>query len=63
MLEIGPGTGYNAALLAYLVGDPHLVTTIDVGKAMPPMIGLLLRRGGSGEGVGGDPCGRPRSLG
>jgi len=30
VLEIGTGTGYNAAVLAYLVGDPALVTTIDV---------------------------------
>lgn len=34
VLEIGTGTGYNAALLAYLVGDPHLVTTIDVEKEL-----------------------------
>ncbi len=30
VLEIGTGTGYNAALLASLVGDPHLVTTVDI---------------------------------
>lgn len=30
VLEIGTGTGYNAALLAALTGDPHLVTTIDI---------------------------------
>lgn len=30
VLEIGTGTGYNAALVATLVGDPHLVTTIDL---------------------------------
>lgn len=30
ILEIGAGTGYNAALLAQLTGDPDLVTTIDI---------------------------------
>ncbi|MFJ5608114.1 methyltransferase, FxLD system [Streptomyces sp. NPDC093221] len=30
ILELGAGTGYNAALLAHLVGDTGYVTTIDV---------------------------------
>ncbi|MCI3269553.1 methyltransferase domain-containing protein [Streptomyces cylindrosporus] len=30
VLEIGAGTGYNAALLAYRLGDDDLVTTIDL---------------------------------
>ena len=30
VLEIGAGTGYNAALLAHLVGDHGRVTTIEV---------------------------------
>lgn len=30
VLEIGTGSGYNAALLAHLVGDPRAVTTIDI---------------------------------
>jgi protein-L-isoaspartate(D-aspartate) O-methyltransferase len=32
ILEIGTGTGYNAALMAYLIGDPRKVTTIDIDK-------------------------------
>jgi protein-L-isoaspartate(D-aspartate) O-methyltransferase len=34
VLEIGTGTGYNAALIAYLTGDPTLVTTIDVDEGL-----------------------------
>jgi protein-L-isoaspartate(D-aspartate) O-methyltransferase len=32
VLEIGSGTGYNAALLAYLVGETGKVTTIDLDE-------------------------------
>ena len=30
ILEVGAGTGYNAALLAEIVGDQRLVVTVDV---------------------------------
>src|SRR5207245_8982442 len=30
VLEIGAGTGYNAALLAHLVGEQGHVTTVDI---------------------------------
>jgi protein-L-isoaspartate(D-aspartate) O-methyltransferase len=32
VLEIGAGTGYNAALMAYLVGSPGQVTTLDIDE-------------------------------
>ena len=34
VLEIGAGTGYNAALLAELTGDPSLVTAVEIDAAM-----------------------------
>ena len=34
VLEIGSGTGYNAALLAELTGDPALVTTVDIDREL-----------------------------
>ena len=34
VLEIGAGSGYNAALLAELVGDPSAVATIDIDVAV-----------------------------
>ena len=50
VLEIGTGTGYNAALLGYLAADPAYVTTIDID---PQLIALAQTRVesviGSGE--------------
>lgn len=34
VLEVGTGSGYAAALLGYIVGDPHLVTTTEVRKEL-----------------------------
>jgi len=34
VLEIGTGSGYHAALMAALVGDPALVTTIDIDQTV-----------------------------
>ena len=34
LLEIGTGTGYNAALLAHLAGNPAQVVTIDIDPAL-----------------------------
>jgi len=60
VLEIGAGTGYNAALMAELVGDQRLVVTVDVlddvvaqtrrllAQAGYPRIAVLLRDGVQG---------------
>lgn len=34
ILEIGTGTGYNAALLARIVGDPHLVFSVEINAEL-----------------------------
>src|SRR3954467_15373250 len=34
VLEIGTGSGYNAALLADLVGDASIVTTVEIDSTL-----------------------------
>lgn len=34
ILEIGTGSGYHASLMATLVGDPELVTTLDIDQSL-----------------------------
>jgi protein-L-isoaspartate(D-aspartate) O-methyltransferase len=46
VLEIGAGTGYNGALLAELVGDQRLVTTVDVAEDVVAQTRRLLADAG-----------------
>ncbi len=46
ILEIGAGTGYNAALMAEIVGDQHLVVTVDVLDDVVAQTRRLLARAG-----------------
>ena len=48
VLEIGAGTGYNAALMAEIVGDARLVTTIDIDPDVVAQTRRLLARAGYG---------------
>jgi protein-L-isoaspartate(D-aspartate) O-methyltransferase len=48
VLEIGAGTGYNAALLAHLVGPGGQVTTIDIDPAITQAAKANLDRAGVG---------------
>ena len=66
VLEIGAGTGYNAALMAELVGDPALVTTIDIQAEVVTQTRRLLTNAGygdiqvlQGDGALGHPEGAP----
>jgi methyltransferase of FxLD system len=65
VLEIGAGTGYNAALLAHLVGPTGRVTTVDVDAGIARGARRALREGGYrvsvkvGDGRAGDPRGAP----
>lgn len=64
VLEIGTGTGYNAALLCHRVGDTN-VTTIDVDEALTGAARTRLARLGlhptvvTGDGANGHPPGEP----
>jgi methyltransferase of FxLD system len=46
VLEIGTGTGYNAALLAHLVGPSGQVTTLDIDRGLIERAQDRLRMGG-----------------
>lgn len=48
VLEIGAGTGYNAVLMAEMVGDAGLVTTIDIEPDVVAQTRRLLARAGYG---------------
>jgi protein-L-isoaspartate(D-aspartate) O-methyltransferase len=53
VLEVGAGTGYNAALLAELVGDQQLVVTIDVQTDVVAQTRRLLARAGYPQKITG----------
>jgi protein-L-isoaspartate(D-aspartate) O-methyltransferase len=66
VLEIGTGSGYNAALLVELVGDPDLVTSVDIDASLVRDAAESLRATGYdgvhlvvGDGYGGVPDGAP----
>jgi protein-L-isoaspartate(D-aspartate) O-methyltransferase len=48
VLEIGTGTGYNAALLAHVVGERGSVTTVDIDEAIVERAQGALHRVGFG---------------
>jgi SAM-dependent methyltransferase len=50
VLEIGTGTGYNAALLAHIVGDPHNIFTVEIDAALARHAQRILNQV-AGEGI------------
>jgi len=50
VLEIGTGTGYNAALLAHIVGDPHKIFTVEIDAALAHRAQRILDQV-AGEGI------------
>lgn len=46
VLEVGTGSGYAAAILAYIVGTPRYVTTIETRKELFDMARVNLRKVG-----------------
>jgi len=66
ILEIGAGTGYNAALLAHLAGAEGHVTTVDVDADLVAHASAALTQAGCpgvcvvlGDGALGHPAGAP----
>jgi protein-L-isoaspartate O-methyltransferase len=61
VLEVGAGTGYNAALLAHRLGDDDLVTTVDLKPEITESARRHLRAAGfhpavvTGDGTRGAP--------
>jgi protein-L-isoaspartate(D-aspartate) O-methyltransferase len=50
VLEIGTGTGYNAALLAHIVGDPQKIFTVEIDDALAHRAQHILDQV-AGEGI------------
>jgi protein-L-isoaspartate(D-aspartate) O-methyltransferase len=50
VLEIGTGTGYNAALLAHIVGDPYNIFTVEIDAALARHAQRILNQV-AGEGI------------
>ncbi|WP_226363385.1 methyltransferase domain-containing protein [Pseudonocardia abyssalis] len=66
VLEIGAGTGWNAALVARIVGPSGQVTTVDIDPHLVDSAGRHLATAGvtgvrlrCGDGVAGEPDGAP----
>jgi protein-L-isoaspartate(D-aspartate) O-methyltransferase len=66
VLEIGAGSGWHAALMAALVGDPSLVTTVDIDADLVAATRARLAARDLGaievvcaDGAGGHPPGAP----
>ena len=49
VLEIGAGSGYNAALMAELVSNPRLITTLDIQEDLVEQTRQQLEAAGYGE--------------
>ena len=48
VLEIGTGTGYNAALMTHIVGDPRAVVTVDIDPGLVRRAAASLAAAGYG---------------
>lgn len=66
VLEIGTGTGYNAALLAHVVGGTGAVVTVDIDEELAETARQRLNAAGyacvvvvGGDGAAGWPAGAP----
>ena len=66
VLEIGAGTGYNAALMKYLVGPSGIVVTVDLDRDVAREAAAHLAAAGypevtvaAGDGAEGYPAGAP----